>query len=388
MVNTIAVVGMQFGDEGKGKLIDFLAEDADIIARFNGGNNAGHTLIVNGKKTVLHLIPSGMLHEDKINVIGNGLVVDPKVLLEEMKELEGNGIKVSPKNLAISNNAHVILEKHIEEDKKKNSKIGTTARGIGPTYMDKAERTGLRMGDYVKDNEALKDFVKDTSLLVNEAIDNNKKVLFEGAQGTLLDIDHGTYPYVTSSNSIVGGVCTGLGIGPKKIKNSLGVLKAYVTRVGNGPFPTQLDDEIGKKIQEVGKEKGATTGRDRLVGWFDALMGKYAVRVNGLDAFILTKLDVLSGIKKIKICTSYTHDGKRFEEFPTDLTVLENCEPVYEEMDGWEEDISQITDYEKLPSNTKKYIERIEEILGVPACIISLGPDRTQTIILKNEFLF
>jgi adenylosuccinate synthase len=390
MCKTIAIIGMQFGDEGKGAVVDRLAEQADVIARFNGGNNAGHTIIVNGKKTILHLIPSGILHKDKINIIGNGLVVDPTVLMQEIDSLNGNGIKITSKNLVISENAHVILKKHLDEDKKKNEKIGTTARGIGPAYTEKAARTGLRVIDYIDKKEehssALKDFVKDTSLLINNLIDENKKVLFEGAQGTLLDIDHGTYPFVTSSNVITGGICTGLGIGPKKINKAVGVIKAYVTRVGNGPFPTELNDETGKQIQEKGKEFGATTGRTRRVGWFDALMGKYSVMVNGLDAFILTKLDVLSGLEKIKICTSY--NNKKINNFTTNIEILENCKPVYEELPGWKEDISTIKDFNKLPENAKKYIKRIEKLLRIPACVVSLGPERDQTIVLKKEFLF
>jgi len=392
MPNTIAIIGMQFGDEGKGKIIDYLSEKADVIARFNGGNNAGHTIIANGKKTVLHLIPSGILHKSKLNIIGNGLVVDPRVFKEEIDNLKNNNVDVSPKNLILSSNAHVITEKHIEEDKKRNSKIGTTARGIGPAYTDKAARSGMRVSDYIAKNEQyssqLKPFADNTQLLINELIAKKKKVLFEGAQGTLLDIDHGTYPFVTSSSAITGGICTGLGIGPKSIGKSLGVAKAYVTRVGNGPFPTELKDEIGRGIQEKGHEYGATTGRQRKVGWFDALMGRYAVMVNGLDSFILTKLDVLSGLETIKICTCYRYKSKVMKDFTTDLDVLENCEPVYETLKGWSEDISGIRSYKDLPKNAKTYVERIESLLGIKACIVSVGPDRGQTMVLRKEFLF
>ena len=392
MTKTIAVIGMQFGDEGKGKIIDFLAEKADVIARFNGGNNAGHTINVNNKTFILHLIPSGILHKGKINIIGNGVVVDPKVLLEEIQNLKNNEIEVTPHNLIVSENAHVILEKHIEEDKKKNVHLNTTSRGIGPAYADKAARKGLRIIDYINKNDKfsnkIKPFVKNTILLINNLINKNKKILFEGAQGTLLDIDHGTYPYVTSSNATVGGICTGLGIGPKKISKALGVVKAYTTRVGNGPFPTEIKDNVGKKIQKKGKEFGATTGRTRRIGWFDALMGKHSVMVNNLDAFVITKLDVLSGLEKIKICTGYKYHNKVIKDFTTNLGILENCEPIYEELPGWKENISNIKKFNDLPENTKKYIKRIEELLGIPACIVSLGPRREQTIVLRNEFLF
>ncbi|MFH0868143.1 MAG: adenylosuccinate synthetase [Candidatus Woesearchaeota archaeon] len=389
MAKNIAVIGMQFGDEGKGKIIDFLAESADVVARFNGGNNAGHTIIVGNKTVIVHLTPSGILHKGKINIIGNGVVVDPKVLIEEIEELKKKDIKVTPDNLVVSENAHIILEKHIKEDKEKNKGIGTTARGIGPAYTDKTARTGLRLMDYVNQNKSsLKPFVKNTTLLVNELIDKNKKILFEGAQGTLLDIDHGTYPYVTSSNVIAGGVCTGLGIGPKKIGNVVGIIKAYITRVGNGPMPTELDDEIGKQIQETGKEVGATTGRPRRCGWFDALIGKYAVMVNGVDAIALTKMDVLSGLEKIKICIGYKYNNKILKNFTTNIQVLENCEPIYEELPGWKENLGNIKKFDDLPENAKKYIKRIEGLLNVPVCIVSIGPERSQTLVLKKEFLF
>jgi adenylosuccinate synthase len=392
MSKTIAIIGMQFGDEGKGKIIDFLAEKADVVARFNGGNNAGHTIEVGDKKTILHLIPSGILHKNKINIIGNGVVVDPNVLVQEIQNLKDNGIDVNSKNLIVSENAHVILEKHIKEDKEKNKHLDTTARGIGPAYEDKIARTGLRIIDYRGSNERfskeIKPFLKNTPLLINNLIDKNKKILFEGAQGTLLDIDHGTYPYVTSSNATIGGVCTGLGVGPKKIDKSVGVIKAYVTRVGSGPLPTELEDEDGKRMQEKGNEFGATTGRQRRVGWFDAVMGKYAAMVNGTDAFILTKLDVLSGMPKIKICTAYKYNDKAINDFTTDLKILENCDPVYEEFPGWEEDISEIKKYGELPENAKRYVKKIESLLGIPACIVSVGPERNQTIILRKEFLW
>ncbi len=392
MPKNIAVIGAQFGDEGKGKIIDFLAEKADVVARFNGGNNAGHTIEVNNNQTILHLIPSGILHKGTINIIGNGVVVDPKVLMEEINGLTDKGVKVTPDNLVVSENAHIILEKHIKEDKEKNKHLGTTARGIGPAYTDKAARAGIRVVDYINQNnefsKTLSSFVKNTTLLINNLINTDKKILFEGAQGTLLDIDHGTYPYVTSSNSIVGGICTGLGIGPKKIDEALGVAKAYTTRVGNGPLPTELKDETGKQIQDIGKEFGATTGRPRRCGWLDALMCKYSAMVNGLDAVVLTKLDVLSGLEKIKICIGYKYKSKIIKEFTTDVEILENCEPVYEELSGWKEKLDGMNDFNELPENAKKYIKRIEELIEVPVCIVSIGPGRDQTIILRKEFLF
>ena len=405
--SNIAVIGMEWGDEGKGKIIDFLAANADVVARFNGGNNAGHTIEADGKKIVLHLIPSGVMHKNKLNVVGNGLVVDPRVLLQEIKFLERNGIKISPENLVISENAHVILPHHVEEDKKAGGAIGTTARGIGPAYADKAARIGLKVYEFVDDAifkkrfgeeefyqeykkyaETISPYIKDTSTIINNAIDNNKRVIFEGAQGTLLDIDHGTYPFVTSSSAIAGGVCTGLGISPKKVQSVLGVCKAYKTRVGLGPFPTEITGAVGEKIQKIGKEFGATTGRQRRVGWFDALVGKYAVMVNGIDSIALTKLDVFTTVEKLKICVAYKHKGSIIKNFTTNIKVLQNCQPVYEELDGWWDDISKVRDYDKLPNNAKKYLRRIEELLKVPISIVSVGPKREQTIVARNEFLF
>lgn len=429
MTKNIAVIGAQFGDEGKGKIIDFLAEKADVVARFNGGNNAGHTIKVNNETTILHLIPSGILHNSKINIIGNGVVVDPKVLMQEIEDLRKKGVKVAPDNLIVSENAHTILEKHIVEDSEKNRHLGTTSRGIGPAYTDKVARRGLRIVDYVNQNNdnKLRPFVKNTTLLVSDLIEKGKKVLFEGAQGTLLDIDHGTYPFVTSSNAIAGGICTGLGIGPKKIDKVLGVAKAYTTRVGNGPLPTELGTEqelreeksykelrsdlseegfsklmrgIAKKANEGseysqgrllrmnGVEYGSTTGRPRRTGWFDALIGKYSVMVNGLDAIALTKLDVLSGFEKVRICIGYRYGDKIIRNFTANMGVLKNCVPVYEELPGWEENIGKIRDFRDLPANAKNYVERIEELLNVPAAIVSIGPERSQTLILRKEFLF
>ncbi|MBI2558414.1 adenylosuccinate synthase [Candidatus Woesearchaeota archaeon] len=405
--SNIAVIGMEWGDEGKGKIIDFLAEKADVIARFNGGNNAGHTIEVGDKKIVVHLIPSGVMHNNKLNIVGNGLVIDPKVLLDEIKNLEKNKIKINPENLVISENAHIILPKHIEEDRQIGGKIGTTGRGIGPAYTDKAARIGLRICDFVNEAifkkrfgseefyqkykeyaESLKDYVNDTTLMVNYAIAKNKKILFEGAQGTLLDIDYGTYPFVTSSSATAGGVCTGLGISPRKIQSVLGVCKAYKTRVGNGPFPTEITSAVGEKIQKSGKEFGATTGRPRRIGWFDALIGKYAVMINGIDSIALTKLDVFTAIDKLKICVAYKHKGNIIEKFTPNIHILQNCQPLYEELDGWWDDITKVRTYDKLPNNAKKYLKRIEELLGVPISIVSVGPKREQTIIARNEFLF
>ncbi|MBS3102157.1 adenylosuccinate synthetase [Candidatus Woesearchaeota archaeon] len=392
MAKNIAIIGCEFGDEGKGKIIDFLAEKADVIARFNGGNNAGHTIVVNNKKIVLHLIPSGILRKSSVNIIGNGVVVDPKVLFEEIKNLERSGVKVSPSNLIVSQNAHVILQKYIDEDRKAGASIGTTGRGIGPAYAAKASRTGLRVIDYINQNQEfakqLRPFVKDTSLLINQFLEKNKKILFEGAQGTLLDIDHGTYPYVTSSNAIAGGICTGLGISPKKIGKAIGVAKAYVTRVGNGPLPTEIKDKVGEGIQKKGNEFGSTTGRKRRIGWFDVLIAKYSAEINGFDSIVITKLDVLSGLQKVKICTGYKFNNKIIKNFTTDLSILESCQPIYEELNGWKEDISKIRNYNNLPENAKKYLKRIEESTGVKISIVSLGPERSQTIILRREDLF
>ena len=403
--SNIAVIGMEWGDEGKGKIIDFLAERADAVARFNGGNNAGHTIEADNKKIVVHLIPSGVMRKNILNIVGNGLVIDPKVLLQEIKNLEKNGIRVSPENLVISEKAHVILPHHIEEDKQAGSAIGTTGRGIGPAYTDKVARIGLRVNEFADDAfkkrfgnekfyqeyknyaEAIKPYINDTSAIINDAIDKNKKIIFEGAQGTLLDIDHGTYPFVTSSSATAGGVCTGLGISPKKIQSIMGVCKAYKTRVGNGPFPTEITGSTGSKIQKVGKEFGATTGRQRRVGWFDALIGKYAVMVNGIDSIALTKLDVFTTISKLKICVAYKYKGNVIKDFTTNLKVLQNCQPVYEEFDGWWDDVTKVRAYDKLPNNAKKYLRRIEELLKVPISIISVGPKREQTIVARSEFL-
>lgn len=404
--SNIAVVGMEWGDEGKGKIVDFLAEKADIVARYNGGNNAGHTIEFDDNKIVVHLVPSGIIRKNTLNIVGNGLVIDPKVLIDEIKFLEKNNIRISPENFVISENAHVILPSHVEEDKSTGSKIGTTARGIGPAYADKAARIGLKVYELIDDNifrkrfgdeefyaeyskcaASLKPYVADTTMLINSALDKNSKVIFEGAQGTLLDIDHGTYPFVTSSSTISGGICTGLGIPPKKVQAVLGVCKAYKTRVGMGPFPSEITGPVGEKIQKVGKELGATTGRQRRVGWFDALVGKYSVMLNGVDSIALTKLDVFTTIEKLKICVAYKYKGSIIKNFTTNVKILQNCQPVYEELDGWWDDITKIKAYDNLPENAKKYLRRIEELLKAPISIVSVGPKREQTIVTRSEFL-
>ena len=419
MGKVIVIVGGQWGDEGKGKVVDFLTEKADIVARATGGNNAGHTVVVGDETFKFNLIPSGIVHKEKLNLCGNGMVIYPPKIIEEIEDLEKRGYSITEKNLLLSSSAHVITEEQVELDKKTGGKVGTTGRGIGPCYMAKIERTGLRMSDFIKqDNEAakrLKPIVKDTYVIVNEAIESDKNVLVEGAQGTLLDIDHGTYPFVTSSNPTSCGACTGLGIGPTKITNVIGIIKAYTTRVGRGPFTTEQgtdeqtmnenkDDELteedinnansgdeyctGKALRKRGAEYGTTTGRARRTGWFDSVITRYSVRINGLSSMAVTKLDCFSDLKKIKLCTHYEIDGEKTENYPTDLERLEKAKPVYEEMDGWCCDISGITNFEDLPENAKKYAKRLEELTGIPISILSTGPKRSQTMILKEEFLF
>jgi adenylosuccinate synthase len=428
-MSTVVIVGTQWGDEGKGKIVDFLTEKADIVARYQGGNNAGHTVVINDEKYILHLIPSGILHKGKKCIIGNGVVIDPAALIEEMDGLKKRGININ-KNLLISKNAHVIMPYHIaiekeNENKKGNKKIGTTGRGIGPSYTDKISRHGIRMMDllnpdvfkeklsanlsmvnfllenlyktnplneeeiyrqYMKYAERLAPYITDTDLIVNKEIDAGKNLLFEGAQGTLLDIDHGTYPFVTSSNTIAGGACTGLGVGPTKIKKVLGVVKAYTTRVGEGPFPTEIKDETGQLIRKKGGEFGATTGRPRRCGWLDILILKHAVRINGLTGIAITKLDILDGFDKLKICVGYKYNGKRYTEFPKEIDVLNNCTPIYEEIDGWKESTIGIKEFRKLPANARKYIKTIEKMLGIKVQIISTGQKRDEIIVLKEQF--
>jgi len=424
----VVLIGSQWGDEGKGKITDFLAEKADMVVRYQGGNNAGHTVVIGKETYKLHLIPSGIFYSDKICVIGNGLVLDPKVLIEELDYLEGRGVNTS--NLRISSNVHVIMPYHkildiLEEEFKGDKKIGTTKRGIGPAYNDKASRTGIRVLDLLEADEfarkleynlkeknllitkiydqpelsyndilkeyqgyaeRIRPYVTDTSLIINDCLDEGKKVLFEGAQGTLLDLDHGTYPYVTSSSPIAGGACTGAGVGPTRINKVVGVVKAYTTRVGEGPFPTELSCQMGEFIRDRGGEFGTTTGRPRRCGWFDAVILRYAVRISGISDIALTKLDILTGIDTLKICTGYRYKGQILTDFPQSLKILAECEAVYEEIPGWQEDLTGIEKYEDLPEQTKKYVERIESLTKVPVTMLAVGPGRTETIVRKQIF--
>ena len=426
----IVIIGTQWGDEGKGKIVDLLAEHADYVVRFQGGNNAGHTMVVEGEQFISHLIPSGIL-QGKTCVIGNGLVVDPEVLLEEIDYLSGKGIGIAPDNLKISEKAHLIMPYHKRIDAarenaaSKNKKIGTTGRGIGPCYEDKAYRCGIRFVDllntkgfeekvrtvckeknfylaqYFNDEpvdpdeiiekykiyqQRLAPFITDISVYINKGIKSGKQVLFEGAQGTHLDIDHGTYPFVTSSNTVSGNACSGAGIGPKMISGIVGIVKAYTTRVGAGPFPTELFDDIGDKIQTTGAEFGATTGRKRRCGWLDTVILNNAVRLNSLTGLVITKLDVLDDLDTINICTAYDYKGTTLEAFPADLEILAECKPIYETLPGWKENTSKIQTYDELPENTKKYLKRIEALTETKIDIISVGPGREETIILNHVF--
>ena len=430
-MSNVAVIGAQWGDEGKGKIVDLFALDADIVVRFQGGNNAGHTLVVDGDKTVLHLIPSGALHRNKLCVIGNGVVVDPEVLLEEIQGLRKKGHLLDDSLLKISEEAHLIMPYHKSIDQARErlrgkGKIGTTGRGIGPAYEDKVARTGIRFVDlldgttfrdklrrnieekniYLKAilkertldygdiydsyrgfRDELEKYVTNTGVLLDREIKAGKKVLFEGAQGTLLDVDHGTYPYVTSSNTVIGGVLSGAGIGPRSIHEVIGLSKAYTTRVGSGPFPTELKGPEGARLKQEGDEFGATTGRPRRCGWFDAVGVRHAVRINGMTGIALTKLDVLTGFKKIKICTEYRSGGEVYRDFPASVKVLKNAEPVWEEMAGWNEPLSGAKKLADLPGNARRYVHRLEEILGTKMILVSVGPGREETIMLKNPFL-
>lgn len=427
-MSAFIVLGAQWGDEGKGKMTDYLAESAEVVVRYQGGNNAGHTVEVGDKQYKLHLIPSGVLHDDKLNVIGNGVVIDPKALIGEFNYLEAEGVKVNPSKLVISDRAHVIMPYHRVLDKLKEAArgkndIGTTGKGIGPCYTDKFERCGIRMCDlmhkevfeeklrenleaknlyitkvlggealnfeeiyaeYLEYAERLRPFVGDTSVAVYKEIKADKNVLFEGAQGMLLDIDYGTYPYVTSSNTTAGGVSNGVGIGPSMITNVVGVAKAYTTRVGKGPFPTELEDETGEWIREKGFEYGTTTGRSRRCGWLDTVILNTTVRVSGLTSLVVTKIDTLAGLEKVKICTGYKFEGTVIDYFPASLEDLAKCEPIYEEFDGWDESVAVATTYEELPLNARKYIERIEELTDTRVSIVSVGPKRNQTIRVKD----
>jgi adenylosuccinate synthase len=430
-MKNVVIVGAQWGDEGKGKVVDFLTPLSDIIARFQGGNNAGHTIVVKGEKIILHLVPSGILYSRKRCVIGNGVVVDPKVLCGELDGLIGRGYFKNDRQLLISERAHLILPYHKQIDlarearRGKKRMIGTTGRGIGPAYEDKAARTGIRfldlldaktfhdklklrlrdknayldkilgekrmrlkpiLDEYLEYGERLKRYVTDTSLFLSRQAGQGKRILFEGAQGVHLDIDHGTYPYVTSSNTCTGGVCSGSGIGPNLINRVIGIAKAYTTRVGAGPFPTELFDATGKWIRDQGAEYGSTTGRPRRCGWYDAVVVRYATRVNGLSSLVLTKLDVLSGLKKVRICNGYRYKGKLLKEFPADLGILAACKPVYQDMPGWDEDIKGVTNLEDLPVKARRYIDRIERLTGVPCELISTGQSRDEMIVVTDPY--
>lgn len=428
MANVI-VVGTQWGDEGKGKIVDLYSQDANVIVRFQGGNNAGHTLVVKGVQTILHIIPSGVLHEGKTCIIGNGVVVDPKVLLEEIDQLRERKLFPAKTKLYLSEDAHLIMPYHrridaARESKKGAGKIGTTGRGIGPAYEDKVGRCGIRSIDlldkellrerihrnveeknfmltqffkeepvdfeaiykeYSEYGERLRPYIANTSLIIDEELKKGRRVLFEGAQGSHLDIDHGTYPFVTSSSTIAGSACCGSGFGPTQIQVVVGIIKAYTTRVGEGPFVTELTDEIGERIQQVGHEYGATTGRKRRCGWLDMVMIRQSVRLSGITGLSLTKLDVLTGLDKIKICTGYRYKGEIITNaVPSDLKVLAECEPVYEELEGWTEDIRAARELKSLPGNTRKYLDRISQLSGVEIILVSVGSGREETIVLKN----
>lgn len=426
-MSNIIIVGAQWGDEGKGKIVDYLSEKADVVARFQGGNNAGHTVVIKNAKFIFHLIPSGILHKGKICIIGNGVVIDPSVLLEEIDRLKKKGIKVDRK-LYLSKNAHIIMPYHKEIEKeienfKGLKKIGTTGRGIGPAYADKMSRTGIRVVDLLQPSvfkeklktnlkninfllenfykvpslsteaifseymgyaKKLSKYIADTDIMINRMISENKSVLFEGAQGTLLDIDHGTYPYVTSSSATAGGACTGLGVGPTKISKVLGVSKAYTTRVGSGPFPTEIKGSLGDMLREKGGEYGATTGRPRRCGWLDMVVLRHSARINGLTSLAITKLDVLDGLKIIKICTSYKYKGKIYKDLPKEINIIEECEPQYKEFEGWDTITVGTRDFAKLPKAAQKYIKEIENTLGIKVSIISTGQKRDEIIKLDE----
>lgn len=423
----LLVVGTQWGDEGKGKIIDLLTPSFDVVARYQGGHNAGHTVIVKGQKIVLHLVPSGILHPGKLCVIGNGVVLDPRAFLEELEELRKYRIEVDD-NIAVSKNAHLILPYHslleeVCEEKRGKRMIGTTRRGIGPAYEDKMARRGIRVGDllnldvlkekieenielkniyfarfkkplfdaravyeeYKKYAAQIKKYIKDVSLLLDEQMRAGKSVLFEGAQGTLLDIDHGTFPYVTSSSSTAGGVCTGLGVSPQRIDSVMGVVKAYTTRVGSGPFPTEIFDEAGKHMSERGNEFGATTGRPRRCGWLDAVSVSYSCRVNGIDRIALTKPDVLDGLEEVQVCVGYKYKGQLLPGFPTESWVLNQVTPQYKKVRGWKKGVGKIRDFGSLPAAFKDYIKLIEDCIGARVAIVSTGMERQDTILLENE---
>jgi adenylosuccinate synthase len=426
----IVIVGMQWGDEGKGKIVDLLTEYAEVVVRFQGGNNAGHTVVVGREKIILHLIPSGALYPGKKCVIGNGVVVDPRVLLEEIDELRSRGYLLSDEQLMVSEDAHLIMPYHISIDRARErmkgaGKIGTTGRGIGPAYEDKVAREGIRVGDlldpelfrdklqailslknaylekclesqgfdfhkvfeeYMGYGQQIKKFAGNTSLYLHSAVQQRKHILFEGAQGTHLDVDHGTYPFVTSSNTTAGGACTGAGLGPTKITEVIGVAKAYTTRVGSGPFPTELKDATGERIRELGHEYGATTGRPRRCGWLDIPLLKDAVRLSGLTGIALTKIDVLSEFSSLKICTAYQCRGERIEEVPSSAKMLESCMPIYQEMPGWGVPLRKIRKFEDLPLAAQNYIRKIEELTETEIVLVSVGESREETLLRRNPF--
>ncbi|TXJ43195.1 adenylosuccinate synthase [Brachyspira pilosicoli] len=425
---SVIIVGTQWGDEGKGKIVDYLANKAQYVVRSQGGSNAGHTVVVDNIKYKLRLLPSGILHKDKVCIIGNGVVIEPKVFLSEIDGLIEK--KVNMSNLKISNRAHVLMPYHkildeLQEEDLGENKLGTTKNGIGPCYMDKASRLGIRIVDlmnketfakklkfnvelknkllkklynheginyeellkeYLEYAERLRPYVADTTTILNKAIKEKKNILFEGAQATMLDLDHGTYPFVTSSYPAAGGACTGSGVGPRKIDNVIGVVKAYSTRVGEGPFPSELFDDVGQFIRDKGGEYGTVTGRPRRCGWLDACVIKYASYVNGLDSVAITRLDILDELDKLKICVAYRYNGEILEDYPADLDILSKVEPVYEEFDGWKTSTANIREYDKLPENAKKYLKRLSEVIDTEISIVSVGAGRDETIIIKDIF--
>ena len=424
---SVVIVGAQWGDEGKGKIVDLLTQFADMVVRFQGGNNAGHTIVLGGEKFIFHLIPSGILYKNKKCIIGNGVVLDPAVLLEEIAEIKRRGYFRNDSQLMISEETHLILPYHrrIDMAREKVFKIGVTGRGIGPAYEDKVARCGIRVIDlmdekvfrekleqnlaqknlylvqvlkeksfefseiydeYLRFKSQLEKYVKQTSSILFEEIQKGKNILFEGAQGALLDLDHGTYPYVTASNTVAGNACAGSGIGPTMIDSVIGVAKAYTTRVGEGPFPTELHDELGEKIRERGGEYGATTGRPRRCGWFDAVVVNHSIRINGINGMALTKLDVLNDFEKIKVCVGYRLNGKVYHHFPSNLEMLKHSEPVYEELDGWKTEIKKVRRFADLPPNARRYIRRVEELIETKVVMISVGSERNETIEVRNPF--
>ncbi|MEI6223783.1 MAG: adenylosuccinate synthase [Deltaproteobacteria bacterium] len=426
----VVVVGAQWGDEGKGKIVDRFTEFADVVARYQGGNNAGHTLVVGGEKTVLHLIPAGVLHKGKTCIIGNGVVVDPTVFMMEIDRLKQKGYLADDSQLVLSLDAHVIMPWHKAVDLAREQsmgagKIGTTGRGIGPTYEDKVARRGIRVRDlldpvklarrvnerlpvaqeelrrlgadaaldagvitaeYAALGKRLAVYARDASRILHELIKSGRSVLFEGAQGTLLDVDHGTYPFVTSSNTVAANAATGTGVGPTAIDEVIGIAKAYSTRVGGGPYPTEQKGAVGEELRRIGQEFGATTGRPRRTGWFDAVAMRYAARVNGLHGLAIMKLDVLSGFPEIQVAVAYRLDGKTLDEMPGDPEDLERCEPVYESLPGWIEPLSGVRSWDALPAAARSYVKRLEVLTGVPVIAVSVGPDREETILLRNPF--